>query len=105
MESNGSITISQWNELSETEKEILRKWAVKQGYELELVPGKSGTFDPACDYAILLTSKQMVEFIKLYKGKLPILANEKVSVQSKISILWKEVKSIVEQHLENSTKL
>lgn len=64
MGNNDAMTVSAWSELSEVDKEILRNWAVKQGYELELVPGKPGTFDPVCEYAALLTSEQMAEFIK-----------------------------------------
>lgn len=67
MKNSDQISLEQWNELTENEKEILRKWVVQRGYELDLVPGSSGTFDPVCEYAALLNQVQMIEFLKSRK--------------------------------------
>ena len=67
MKNSDQISLEQWNELTENEKEILRKWAVQRGYELDFVPGSSGTFDPVCEYAALLNQVQMIEFLKSRK--------------------------------------
>jgi hypothetical protein len=85
MKNENKITLSEWDELTVKEKEQLRKWALQQGYELDLVPGSSGTFDPVCDYAALLTNEQMVMFLQQH--------NQKVNTkgQDNCKLLWKQI--------------
>ena len=61
---NEKITLSQWNELTLYKKEVLRKWSIENGYGLDMVPGTSGSFDPICEYAALLTKTQLIKFLK-----------------------------------------
>jgi hypothetical protein len=84
MNSNSKITLAQWNDLSEEGKERLRNWAMQRGLELDLIPGPSGTFDPVCDYAALLTKEQMKTFLQEEK--------QKVSKTDDMKILWKHIK-------------
>lgn len=81
------ITLSEWDELKAEEKEQLRKWALQQGYELDLVPGSSGTFDPVCDYAALLTDEQMVIFLQQHNKKV-VAKSEK---QYNCKLLWEQI--------------
>lgn len=87
MKNSDQISLGQWNELTENEKEILRKWAVQKGYELDLVPGSSGTFDPVCEYAVLFNKAQMMAFLKLHK----IFQSDKESKNR----LWDKVKGAI----------
>ena len=87
MKSNRQISLAQWNELTNHEKEILRNWAIKRGYELDVVPGSSGTFDPVCEYAIFLNKSQMIEFLKSCKIS---FANKE-----NINKLWKKIKVVI----------
>lgn len=63
MNAEDKITLSQWNQLSQNGKEKLKRWAFDNNYELDIVPGDSGSFDPSCDYAALLTNKQIIIYI------------------------------------------
>ncbi|MDE2026734.1 MAG: hypothetical protein KGJ07_09685 [Patescibacteria group bacterium] len=87
MKNSNQISLEQWNELTENKKEILRKWAVQRGYELDLIPGSTGTFDPACEYAALLSQVQMIEFLK--SRKISLSDNEGKNR------LWKKVKGAI----------
>ena len=87
MKNSDQISLDQWNELTENKKEILRKWAVQRGYELALVPGSSGTFDPVCEYAALLNQDQMIEFLKSRK----IFLSDKEDKNR----LWEKVKGAI----------
>lgn len=64
------ITLSQWNQLSSAKKEKLKIWALNHGYELDIIPSASGSFDPACDYAALLTREQLIEYMNQYEKKI-----------------------------------
>lgn len=85
MKKEDKITLSEWNELTKEQKEELRNWAVKHGYELDTVPGNSGTFDPICDYAALLTYNQIIVFLQEHK----VLTKSKRQDNSKQ--LWEQL--------------
>lgn len=87
MKNSDQISLDQWSELTENEKEILRKWIIQNNYELDLVPGSSGTFDPVCEYAALLNQVQMIEFLKSYKISL--------SDKDDKDRLWEKVKRTI----------
>lgn len=63
MKDENKITLAQWNQLSQDGKEKLKKWTLDYGYALDVIPNDSGSFDPACDYAALLTDKQLINII------------------------------------------
>ena len=82
------LTIASWHELPDSEKEILRTWAVQHNFGLDIIPNTSGTFDPSCDYAALLTPEQMRIFLKEH------------SVNSDLDDvhLWDEIKKVLTKH-------
>lgn len=96
MKNENKITLSEWSKLTSEEKEKLRNWAIKQGCELDIVPGTSGSFDPVCDYAALLNTHQMVTFLKGDNQKISTTGNNQYNPQQ----LWKQVLKIL-----RSTKL
>lgn len=61
MDEQQKITISQWHELSEDQKEAVRVWAVKHDFGLDIIPS---TTSETCDYAALLTLGQLQQFFK-----------------------------------------
>jgi hypothetical protein len=77
------ITLSQWHELSFEAKEKLKEWAIRHGFELDLTPGSSGSFDPSCEYAALLNTKQMGAFLHEH--------NKKVVEKADSNALWKSI--------------
>lgn len=93
MKNEDKITLSEWNELTSEEKEILRTWAVKHGFELDLVPNSSGTFDPTCDYAALLTHDQMIEYLQECNQKIPDSNN----TEGDYEVLWKSIIILLKQ--------
>lgn len=80
------ITLSDWNKLTSEEKETLRIWVIAHGDELEIVPGSSGTFDPVCGYAALLTVDQMIIFLQSRDQKVSIKSDEKDNCR----LLWEK---------------
>ena len=91
MKREEKITLSEWNELTDEEKEQLRNWALKHSYELDLVPNNSGTFDPTCDYAALLTYEQILIFLQENIQE-KIMHQKKTEItQEDCSLLWKHL--------------
>ena len=88
---NQKISSTQWHELDEQEKEILRQWAVKHDLGLDIIEGHIKSFDPSCDYAALLDSTQMQKFLEEYDsgyiGKPP---------EQNLQKIWWEVKELLE---------
>lgn len=89
MKNKDKISLSEWNELTDEEKETLRTWALKHGYELDLVPNNSGTFDPTCDYATLVTTKQMLNYLRKHNLKVPSSFHKKVNQNERYKVLWR----------------
>lgn len=87
MENESKITLAEWDELTLEEKEGLRNWAIQHGYELDIVPGRSGSFDPVCEYAALLTCDQMVVFLHGHNQKV----RTKSKGKDKSTLLWGQV--------------
>ena len=87
MNKEDKITLSEWNKLTNAQKEKLRVWVVKHGYELDLLPSSAGSFDPVCDYAALLTHEQMVEFLQEHNQKVFTKSKE----QDNCKLLWKQL--------------
>lgn len=81
------INLSEWDMLTAEEKERLRNWAVRQGYDLDIVPGSPGTFDPVCEYAALLTNEEMVIFLQRHNQKV----DTKSMGQNSCKLLWKQI--------------
>lgn len=77
-----SLSVEKWHELSNDQKEIIRKWAVKKGYGLEIVHNATAT---TCDYAALLTQDKM----KLLLGDLGAGIEDKTE---SILTVWERVK-------------
>ena len=90
MKDKTSVNLSQWNQLSQSGKEKLKMWSLSQGYGLELIPGISGSFDPSCDYAALLTYEQLIKYIH-QKGKRIVTSESKTC-----KTLWNVVIDLVE---------
>ena len=90
MKSQDKVTLAQWNQLSSEGKEKLRIWAVKNGYELDIIPSATENFDPACDYAALLTKKQLIEYISQSSKRI-----NKIDTETGEE-LWRQVLSLVE---------
>lgn len=90
MKDKTRISLSQWNQLSHAGKEKLKMWSLNQGYELDLIPGISGSFDPSCDYAALLTDKQLIAYIHHNSNKI-----YKTDVKT-LEALWSKILELVE---------
>lgn len=91
MKNEDRITLSEWNTLTSGEKENLKNWAIQHGYELDLVPGSSGSFDPVCDYAALLKPDQMVVFLKERSQGFSQISKNQYSHK----LLWERVKAVL----------
>lgn len=89
MNTQEKITISQWNMLSKEGKEKLRIWAVNNGHELDVIPSTTESFDPACEYAALLSEIQLVVYITL--------AGESIDKRT-CKDLWNKVVNLVESN-------
>lgn len=87
MKKEDKITLSEWDELTGKGKEVLQTWAMERGYELDLIPSSSGTFDPACDYAALLTYDQMIEYMQEHNQDVPSAS----STEKNCRLLWKRI--------------
>ena len=86
------LSITSWHELHESEKELLRVWAVQHNFGLDIIPNSSGTFDPSCDYAALLTPAQIKIFLKEH------------GVDSEVddAELWNSIKKVLTKHPRNA---
>ncbi len=87
-----TITIEQWGKLSPEGKEKMKLWAMKNGFGLDTIPGPSGSFDPVCDYAALLSRPQMLEFIRQADA-----SRAEQNAMSTASVLWHIVLDLVNE--------